>query len=210
MAEVNTEGKGGKQKGKSKKMSTRVDFTPMVDLGFLLITFFMLTTTMLKPQTMEISMPSKEKVEEGKETKIKDSQAITIVLGGKDTVYYYFGTRDPKTNIDPKVVISNFGSDGIRKMLLDRNSNVMANIKKLKMQKDNKEISEDTLKAKISKEKSDKKAPVVLIKATDNSSYKNLVDILDEMLICNIGRFAIVDITPYDFELISKANPKNL
>jgi biopolymer transport protein ExbD len=209
MAEVNTEGKGGKQKGKSKKMSTRVDFTPMVDLGFLLITFFMLTTTMLKPQTMEISMPSKDKPEPGKETKIKDSQAITIILDKDNTVYYYFGTKN-KQGIDPEVETTNFGSDGIRKMLLNRNSIVMSNIRKLKLQKDNKEISEDTLKVRISREKSDKKAPVVLIKATDDSSYKNLVDILDEMLICNVGRFAIVDITPYDLELVSKANPKNL
>ena len=128
MAEINTEGKGGKQKGKSKKMSTRVDFTPMVDLGFLLITFFMLTTTMLKPQTMEISMPSKDKPEPGKETKIKDSQAITIILDKDNTVYYYFGTKD-KQGIDPEVETTNFGSDGIRKMLLDRNSMVMSNIK---------------------------------------------------------------------------------
>ncbi len=64
MSEVNTESSGskkGKKKG-AKKVSTRIDFTPMVDLGFLLITFFMLTTTMIKPQTMEIAMPSKDKV----------------------------------------------------------------------------------------------------------------------------------------------------
>ena len=181
MAEINTEGKGGKQKGKSKKMSTRVDFTPMVDLGFLLITFFMLTTTMLKPQTMEISMPSKDKVKEEEQTKIKASKAITIILGRENKVYYYFGTRE--NNIDPKVETTNYAADGVRKMLLDRNSNVMAHIRKLKQQNENKEISEDTLKIRTSREKSVKDAPVVLIKVTDDASYKNLVDILDEMQI---------------------------
>ncbi len=204
MAEVNTEGKGGKQKGKSKKMSTRVDFTPMVDLGFLLITFFMLTTTMLKPQTMEISMPSKDKVTEEEQTKIKASKAITIILGKDNKVYYYFGTRE--NNIDPKVEATNFSNDGIRKVLLMRNAEVMQKIAELKNQKAQNKIKEEDFKKKTSEARSDKTAPVILIKATDESSYRNLVDILDEMQICNIGRFAIVDITPYDLDLVKKSN----
>lgn len=204
MAEVNTEGKGGKQKGKSKKMSTRVDFTPMVDLGFLLITFFMLTTTMLKPQTMEISMPSKDKVTEKEQTKIKASKAITIILGKDNKVYYYFGTRE--NNIDPKIEATNFSNDGIRKVLLMRNAEVMQKIAELKNQKAQNKIKEEDFKKKTSEARSDKTAPVILIKATDESSYRNLVDILDEMQICNIGRFAIVDITPYDLELVKKSN----
>ncbi len=204
MAEVNTEGKGGKQKGKSKKMSTRVDFTPMVDLGFLLITFFMLTTTMLKPQTMEISMPSKDKVTEEEQTKIKASKAITIILGKDNKVFYYFGTRE--NNIDPKVEATNFSNDGIRKVLLMRNAEVMQKIAELKNQKAQNKIKEEDFKKKTSEARSDKTAPVILIKATDESSYRNLVDILDEMQICNIGRFAIVDITPYDLDLVKKSN----
>lgn len=204
MAEVNTEGKGGKQKGKSKKMSTRVDFTPMVDLGFLLITFFMLTTTMLKPQTMEISMPSKDKVTEKEQTKIKASKAITIILGKDNKVYYYFGTRE--NNIDPKIEATNFSNDGIRKVLLMRNAEVMQKIVELKNQKAQNKLKEEDYKKKATEARSDKMAPVVLIKATDESSYRNLVDILDEMQICNIGRFAIVDITPYDLELVKKSN----
>ncbi len=58
MSEINTGG-GQHEKGKPKKLSTRVDFTPMVDLMFLLLTFFMLATSMIKPQTMEIVMPAK-------------------------------------------------------------------------------------------------------------------------------------------------------
>lgn len=202
MAELNTESKGG-GKGKTKKMSTRVDLTPMVDLGFLLITFFMLTTTLIKPQTMEISMPSKDKVAEGQETKVKASKAITIVLGKNDKVYYYFGTRE--NNVNPKVMETNFGPDGIRKVLLERNIEVMKKVAELKEQKSKKQISEDTLKARVSKLKGGKETPVVLIKASDNATYNNLVDILDEMQICNIGKYAIVDVTKFDLDIIKES-----
>lgn len=204
MAEINTEGKGGKKKGKTKKMSTRVDLTPMVDLGFLLITFFMLTTTLIKPQTMEISMPSKDKVTEAEQTKIKASKAITIILGKDNKVYYYFGTRE--NNIDPKVEATNFSNDGIRKILLMRNAEVMNKIAGLKNLKAQNKIKEEDFKKQSSDARADKLAPVILIKASDESSYKNLVDILDEMQICNIGRYAIVDITVYDLDLIKKLN----
>ena len=102
MSEVNTESSGSK-KGKkgTKKVSTRIDFTPMVDLGFLLITFFMLTTTMIKPQTMEIAMPSKDKVPDEEQTKVKASRAITIILGKDNKVFYYEGTRE--NDVDPQV-----------------------------------------------------------------------------------------------------------
>ncbi len=204
MAEVNTEGKGNKKKGKSKKMSTRVDFTPMVDLGFLLITFFMLTTTLIKPQTMEISIPSKDKVKEEDQTKIKASKAITIILGKDNKVFYYFGTRE--NNIDPKVENTNFSNDGIRKVLLQRNVEVMNKIAELKRLKAQNKIKEEEFKKQSSDARANKMAPVILIKASNDATYRNLVDILDEMQICNIGRFAIVDITPYDLDLVKKLN----
>ncbi|MFZ4411913.1 MAG: ExbD/TolR family protein [Bacteroidales bacterium] len=204
MAEINTEGKGGKHKG-SKKVSTRVDLTPMVDLAFLLITFFMLTTSMLKPQTMEISMPSKDKVDIKDQTKVNALKAITIILGKNDTVYYYFGTRS-KDNIDPKVEVTTYASSGIRKILLMRNTEVMAKVSELKALKAKNKIKDEDYKKQLSEAKSLKTAPVVLIKASDDSSYKNLVDILDEMQICNIGRYAIVDVTTYDLDLIKKIN----
>ena len=96
MAEIQNNDKGGKKKGKQKKMSVFVDFTPMVDMNMLLITFFMLCTSLSKPQTMEISMPSNDKVSEEQQTKVKASQAITLILGGDDKVYYYLGEPDYK------------------------------------------------------------------------------------------------------------------
>ncbi|MEI6348578.1 MAG: biopolymer transporter ExbD [Bacteroidota bacterium] len=207
MSEVNTESSNDKKGGKNKvkKASTRVDFTPMVDLGFLLITFFMLTTSMIKPQTMEINMPSKDPVKETDAPKLKASRAITIILGKDNKVFYYFGTKEGK--IDPKVEESNFASKGIRKMLLERNALVVSNMKDLEKERDRTKMADSTFKRKTTEVRKMKDAPYVLIKPTDESSYKNLVDILDEMLICNIASFTIMDITPYDLELIKPKKP---
>ncbi len=204
MAEVNTEGKGGG--GRQKKKPTRVDFTPMVDLGFLLITFFMLTTSMLKPQTMEISMPSKDKVSEEEQNKVKASNAVTVLLNGEDKVFYYFGL--PDANNPPELIESDFSPTGIRGMLLQRNIDVVRKITELKNDRAAKKITDDDFKKLAAEAKEDKAAPVVMIKAGERSSYKNLVDILDEMQICNIGKYAIVDITPYDTTLVyNKIHP---
>lgn len=202
MAEINTESKGPKKKGKPKKLSTRVDFTPMVDLGFLLITFFMLSTSMNKPQTMELSMPAKDKVTEEEQTKVKASTAVTILLGKKDKVFYYFGVGTEEA--DPEVTQTTYAADGIRTVLLQRNQGVVDKIRQLKEKRANRQISEEDFMKQAAEIKSEKLAPVVLIKSTDDASYKNLVDILDEMQICNISRYAIVDITDYDKGLIEK------
>jgi len=202
MSEVVQEQGKGKKKG-AKKVSTRIDFTPMVDLGFLLITFFMLTTTMIKPQTMEIAMPSKDKVTEEEETKVKNSRAVTIILGKDNKVYYYEGTRDDKTGIDPKVIITDFSAQGLRKFLIQKNYDVIVKVEELKQQKQKTDMPQEEFDKKKNDLMADKAAPVVIIKATDEASYKNLIDVLDEMSICSIGRYAIVDITDYDKELLT-------
>jgi biopolymer transport protein ExbD len=204
MAEMQVEDKGkkGGKKPKAKKHGTRVDLTPMVDLGFLLITFFMLTTSMLKPQSMDLSVPSKDKVEEEDQNKVKASQAITILLGKDNTLYYYFGAQ--QNGVDPELVKTDYSSEGIRQMLLKKNAEVMQKVTQLKEDKAEKKIKEEDYKAKLTEYRGLKSAPIVVIKATDESTYENLVDILDEMQICNLARYAIVDITPYDQSLIDK------
>ncbi|MFZ4740589.1 MAG: ExbD/TolR family protein [Bacteroidales bacterium] len=205
MAELNTEGKGGKhKKGKSKKVSTRVDLTPMVDLAFLLITFFMLTTSMLKPQTMELAMPSKDKSKDP--PPVKNSLVVTVLLGKNDKIIYYSGALKDSKGIEAKIESTDFGPNGIRKVLLERNKAIIAKVDELRKQNADRKISDDTLKVRINREKSVKTALMVLIKATDDSSYKNLVDILDEMMICNIGKYAIIDVTPEDLDKIKTLN----
>lgn len=214
MAEIEGGGgghkKGGKPKG--KKMSTRVDFTPMVDLGFLLITFFMLTTSMNKPKTMEINMPVKdEQITEENKTKVKASQAITVLLTENNKIVYYFineTTGEPETP-----VITDFSKGGIRATLLTKNRELFEkggykNFDSIPIYKEmyrmNK-IDEATMRANILAIKNNKDGLIVVIKADDKAKYKNLVDILDEMLICNIGRYAIVDITDVERDLIKTA-----
>ena len=201
MAEVNTDkGKNDGKKGKQKKMTVRVDFTPMVDMNMLLITFFMLCTSLSKPQTMEISMPSKDQVTEAEQTKVKASKAITLLLGEDDKIYYYFG--EPDYEHAESLQQTDYSHAGLRDILLERNFDVARQMKELKLKKLNKEISEDDFKKQATEIKGSKEAPVVLIKATDDASYRNLVDALDEMQICNIGKYAIVDITDGDKFLI--------
>lgn len=204
MSGVETGG-GEHEKGKPKKMSTRTDFTPMVDLGFLLITFFMLTTSMSKPQTMEIAMPSKEKVSEEQKTTIKASKAVTIILGKDNKVFYYEGTRE--NEMDPKVESTTFDkAGGIRKYLIKRNYDNVIKFRDLKKDYKDKKLSEADYTKKKDEILGDKNSPIVMIKATDDATYANLIDILDEMAISNIGRYAIIDITPYDLELVKNLN----
>ena len=209
MAEIEAGGGGGKHKGgkkRGKKMSTRVDFTPMVDLGFLLITFFMLTTSMNKPQTMEINMPVKdEKVEDA--SKVKASQAVTVLLAKDDKIVYYF--IDPVSGEPQTPQITNFSAGGIRATLLKENKQRNPRLDSIPIYKDmlNKgSIKEDQYKSYLSGIRGYKEALIVVIKASDKSRYNNLVDILDEMMICNIGRYAVVDITAPEVEILKTVN----
>jgi biopolymer transport protein ExbD len=202
MAEIAKNHRVGKKKGRTKKLSTRIDFTPMVDLGFLLITFFMLATTLNKPQTMEIALPSKENVKEEEQTKVKASNAVTLLLGKGNKVYYYEGTRE--NGIDPVLRQTDFSPQGLRQYLIRRNYEVMVKVRNLQAEKERRKISDVDFEKQKGEIVKDKKAPIVLIKATDDSVYRDLIDVLDEMAICNIDRYAITDITTFDLDLISK------
>jgi len=161
---------GGHKKGpgvkKAKKMSTRVDMTPMVDLGFLLITFFIFTTTMAQPTAMNLFMPKDvDKPED--QNKVKESGAFTILLGKQDIVYFYEGL-DPATE-------GNFRTATF------------------------KTIRDEIIRKKQSTKVDDL---VIIIKPSEDATYKNTVDILDEMTISEIKRYAMVDISPVEYQLV--------
>lgn len=174
MAEMDTSGGGGHKKGpgvkKSKKLSTRVDLTPMVDLGFLLITFFIFTTTMAQPTAMRLFLPKDtDKPEE--QNKVKASGALTIMLGKADQVYYYAGD-DPT-----KIQATNFKD--IRGIIIDKKKNT------------------------------DEKDFVVVIKPTPDATFRNTVDILDEMSINEVKRYAMVDISADEYTLVKLTEQAN-
>ena len=170
MAEMDTSGGGGHKKGpgvkKAKKLSTRVDLTPMVDLGFLLITFFIFTTTMSQPTAMRLFLPKDtEKPEE--QNKVKASGALSIMLGKNNAIYYYEGELLPDG--------SNFKSTNFKEI-----RDIIINKKK----------------------STDPKDFVTVIKPGPEATYKNTVDILDEMTINDVKRYAMVDIFPQELQLI--------
>lgn len=193
---------GRKRKGtRQKKMAVRVDFTPMVDMNMLLITFFMLCTTLSKPQTMELSMPSNDKnITEEQQSKVKASQAVTLLLAGGNKLYYYEGEPNYKDYTSLKE--TTYGADGLRAILLKRNSAAVSRVNDLRKQKADLKISEEDYSKKLAEIKSGKNTPTVIIKATDESSYENLIDALDEMQICSIGKYVIADMAEADRFLI--------
>ena len=199
---------GGKNgKSKQKKFAVRVDFTPMVDMNMLLITFFMLCPTLSKPQTMEISMPSNDKnITEQQKSMVKASQAITLLLGADNKLYYYEGEPNYKDYTSLKE--TSYTPDGIRSILLQKNAAAVNKVRALKQQKLDLKISEEEYRKQVSEIKSGKDTPTVIIKATDDASYKNLIDALDEMQICNIGKYVITDIAEADEFLMKNFDEK--
>jgi len=200
MSEINHEqGTADKKGGKptQKRSSTHIDMTPMVDLAFLLLTFFMLTTTFSKPKTMEVNMPVKDP-DTTNIQKIKESQSITILLGKNDRIVWYQGVENPTP------MITDLSATGLRKTLIQKNSKIFNNAEILRDSLNRGLIKVAEYKKSLGSIKQDKDGLIVLIKAQDESSYSNLVDVLDEMAICHIGRYAIVDITPVEIEMIEK------
>jgi biopolymer transport protein ExbD len=207
MSEVNTDSGGhGDKKGKPKKMNLRVDFTPMVDMNMLLITFFLFCTSLSKPQIMNLSLPVKDDqvLSEDEKNKVKDSKAVTIILGGDNKVYYYFGkiTKEMYANYASLQETTFAPTEGIRDVLAGRNREAVSQIVDLKRQRQKKEISEEAFQTAVDKVKDDPNGIVVVIKPTDKSTYRNMIDILDEMQICGVGKYALIEMSDGDNFLV--------
>jgi biopolymer transport protein ExbD len=201
MAEINhdqgTSGKDKKKGPKQKKSSTHIDMTPMVDLAFLLLTFFMLTTTFSKPKTMEVNMPVKPD-DTTNITKIPESRSITILIGEENKIVWYTGTGQE----NPTPMVTNLSANGIRKTLIEKNRVLYDSAIKLKERLNKNEIPKDEYKKMLSELMKQDIGAIVLIKAVENANYSSVVDILDEMAITHISRYAIVDITDPEIKML--------
>ncbi|WP_298714859.1 biopolymer transporter ExbD [Chitinophaga sp.] len=163
-----------KGRRRASKRSTRVDMTPMVDLGFLLITFFMLTTTMSQPKALPLIMPA-----DGPHTAVPESKSMTLLVRTNSTVSWYEGQGEDPAK-PPQIHHSTFSAgNGIGEVIRARQSAVAA-----------KYGHADEL--------------IVLIKAENGASYGNVVDALDEMKINRVARYALADITPQEEKLLQR------
>ena len=152
-------------------------------------------------------MPSNDnKITAEDRDKVKASQAVTLVLTGGDSIFYYTGQPDYKNYNSLK--LSSYKADGVRSLLINKNSEAVSKIRDLKKKKLDLKISLEQYTKQVSELKNGKNTPVVIIKATDRATYKNLIDALDEMQICNIGKYVIDKITPGDLFLIKNRETK--
>ncbi|HTI59585.1 biopolymer transporter ExbD [Mucilaginibacter sp.] len=175
MAELDTSG-GGKHKGgkiRSKKASTRIDLTAMVDLAFLLITFFIMTTTLAKPKAMDMVMPDKSKKDV--QLPVPETRTMTVLLGSNNKLEWYIGAPGKSAP-----TVDNFGKDGIRKTLIEQNKKI-----------------EETHQGPDN-------YMIVLVKPSDKSTYKDFVNMMDEINIAGIKSMGVVDITPIEIGLLKK------
>ena len=205
-----------KKESKQKKINVRVDFTPMVDMLMLLITFFMLCTTLSKPQTMELTMPSNDDTTtDEQKNEAKASETVTIYVAANNKIYY--GEGIPKYDDPTWIKETTWGNDGIRKALREHATEngtkpvkrIELAVKELNSKKDKEKWSDEELRKRISDVKAGnlpdgEKIPTltIVIKPTDNASYTNMVDALDEMQILSIGTYVIDKISADDKKLL--------
>ncbi len=206
-----------KQVSKQKKVNTRVDFTPMVDMMMLLITFFMLCTTLAKPQTMELSMPSNDKnlTDEDKSV-TKASYTITIYVTDHDRIFYVEG--QPKYDDPTCLKKTTWGKEGIRNVLITHVTEddtqpileVMKAKAELDLEKDQTHMEDTVYNRRLSEIKKGEfdgkkiQTMTIIIKATDKASYKNVIDALDEMQICSVGKYVLDQVNENDLELLKE------
>lgn len=202
-----------KDTSKQKKINVRVDFTPMVDMMMLLITFFMLCTSLAKPQTMELSMPSNDKnITDQDKSVTKASYTITVYVAGNNKIFYTAGL--PKYDDPSTLKETTWGKDGIRKVFMEHvtedNTQPVLQVMKAKAELDQKkdQMPDSVYKQELSKIKAGEiggqkiQTMTVIIKATDKALAQNVIDALDEMQICSIAKYVLDKISPDDQKLL--------
>lgn len=209
MAEIAEGGGGGGHKGgkkRAKKQSTRIDMTPMVDLAFLLLTFFVLTSTFSKPKSMELTFPAPP---DNPKEQPPIKNGITFLLTKDDKIFYYEGEfravaddKGPKTELKELNFSQNDG--GLHKYLAEKNKWLYEQIKGLDEKLEKKQIPDTTYKRMVKVAKADKTTPTFLIKTDDKATYKNVIDLIDELNINLVGKYVVVDILKPELDMVTE------
>jgi len=204
MAELNTGGDGGKGgKKRAKKQSTRVDMTPLVDLAFLLLTFFVLTSTFSKPKVLRMIFPEKIK-DPSKVEQPEVKNGLTILLTENNRVFYYNGALNNKTVLEE----TDFTKDGLRKILIERNSPLLKELSALQTELSKIPERDTAAKNKVLTKVNEAQAKaslVVLVKADEKATYANMIDVMDEFLITQIAKYFPIDegLMPLEKKLVA-------
>ena len=208
MAQIQDNGGGGHGKGdkkRAKKQSTHVDMTPMVDLAFLLLTFFVLTSTFSKPKVLRMIFPEKldEKVKDQKAPEVKDG--ITLLLTANDKIYYYRGSLKPNTELIP----IDYTRTGLRKVLVDYNADMLVKLQDIQKRMNKLDDKDTAAKRKLDEEvlnvqKASKQ--IVLVKNDEGATYRNMIDVMDELMITQIAKYYVIDdgMAKLEVDLIKK------
>ncbi|MDP4256322.1 MAG: biopolymer transporter ExbD [Bacteroidota bacterium] len=175
MAELNMQAgtSRGRSKRRSKKLSTRIDLTPMVDLGFLLITFFFVTTTWAKPRAMAFNLPA-----DGPSTLVGKNAALSVLACGDNKLFYYHGDLGEALKAGA-CGITGYGAGGLRTVIRNKQE------------------------AMDRSYKGGRTEMTLLIKATPQASVRNIVSLLDEMRISGVAKYALVDLSEEEKELVA-------
>ena len=208
MAQIQDNGGGGHGKGdkkRAKKQSTHVDMTPMVDLAFLLLTFFVLTSTFSKPKVLRMIFPEKldENVKDQKAPEVKDG--ITLLLTANDKIYYYRGSLKPNTELIP----IDYTRTGLRKVLVDYNADMLVKLQDIQKRMNKLDDKDTAAKRKLDEEvlnvqKASKQ--IVLVKNDEGATYRNMIDVMDELMITQIAKYYVIDegMAKLEVDLIKK------
>lgn len=208
MAQIQDNGGGGHGKGdkkRAKKQSTHVDMTPMVDLAFLLLTFFVLTSTFSKPKVLRMIFPEKldENVKDQRAPEVKDG--ITLLLTANDKIYYYRGSLKPNTELIP----IDYTRTGLRKVLVDYNADMLVKLQDIQKRMNKLDDKDTAAKRKLDEEvlnaqKASKQ--IVLVKNDEGATYRNMIDVMDEFMITQIAKYYVIDegMAKLEVDLIKK------
>ena len=203
MAQIQESGGQGDGKKRAKKQSTQVDMTPLVDLAFLLLTFFVLTSTFSKPKVLRMIFPEKLEKDNPNVKPPEVKNGLTILLTENDQIYYYNGALNKET----EMIRTDYTKKGLRSILVERNAPLIDKLKKLQIELGKANENDTATKNRVEREAKEAQIAsklVVLVKHSKDATYENVIDVVDEFLITQVAKYFVVDegLDPTEEELI--------